>query len=191
MINGGGTGSTNTSIWVVAWGYKSVHGIYPQGSVAGLQYMDVTTPAPVFDSNGNPYQAVQTHYKWDCGLTVRDWTYIVRIPNIDVTLLTKNAASGADLNDLLGQAMYKIKSLPRPAMSIQRQANARGGTPLAMTKPAIYCNRTVKSFLDRQAQNKTNVLLQNDQWDGYALTNYRGVPIHVVDAIVNTESRVV
>jgi hypothetical protein len=37
------------------------------------------------DANGNTYQAYRDHFKWECGLTVRDWRYVVRICNIDVT----------------------------------------------------------------------------------------------------------
>jgi hypothetical protein len=194
IIDAGGTGSTNTSMWLVCWGYKSVHGIYPKNSVAGLMYEDVTTAAPVLDANGNPYQGLQTHYKWDCGLTVRDWRWIVRIANIDVTQLTKNplaGGSGPDLLDLMSQALYKVPALPRPASSIQTMVNARAGTPIAATKPAFYMNRTLKSFVDRQAQSKPNMLLQQDQFSGMAVTNFRGVPIRNTDALLNAEARVV
>jgi hypothetical protein len=148
----------------------------------------------VLDANGNPYQGLQTHFKWDCGVTVRDWRWGVRICNIDVTALTKNplsGGSGPDLLDLMSQALYKVPALPRPASSIQTMVNARQGTPIAMTKPAFYCNRTLKSFIDRQAQNKPNMLLQQDQFAGMAVTNFRGVPIKVSDALINTETRVV
>ena len=194
IIDAGGTGSTNTSLWLICWGYKSVHGIYPKGSVAGLNYEDVTTPAPVLDANGNPYQGEQTHYKWDCGLTLRDWRWVVRAANIDVTTLTKNplsGGSGPDLLDIMSQMLYKVPALPRPASSIQTMVNARQGTTIAMTKPAFYCNRTLKSYIDRQAQNKPNMLLQQDQFAGMAVTNFRGVPIRNTDSLINAESRVV
>ncbi len=191
VIDGGGTGSTNTSIWLICWGQTTAHGIFPKGKKAGLNMEDVTTPAPVLDPNGNPYQAYQTHYKWDCGLTVRDWRFIVRIANIDVTQLTKNASAGADLIDLLGQAMYKPPILPRPASSIQTATQARGGQPLSFGRPAIYCNRTIKSFLDRQATNRTNMLLSLSEYDGRAQLTYRGIPVRNSDALLNTEARVV
>jgi hypothetical protein len=189
----GASGSTNASIWLVCWGYKSVHGIYPKGSIAGLQYEDVTTPAPVLDALGNPYQGDQTHYKWDCGLTLRDWRWVVRCANIEISLLTKNplsGGSGPDLLDLMSQMLYKVPALPRPASSIQTMVNARQGTPIAMTKPVFYCNRTIKSFIDRQAQNKPNMLLQQDQFAGMAVTNFRGVPIRNCDQLLNTEALV-
>jgi len=37
IIDAGGTGSDNTSIWFVVWGENTVHGLYPKGTMAGLQ----------------------------------------------------------------------------------------------------------------------------------------------------------
>lgn len=188
VIDAGGTGSTNTSIWLACWGQTTVHGIFPKGKKAGLFQEDVTTNAPVLDANGNPYQAYQSHYKWDCGLALRDWRYVVRIANIDVTTLT--GGSPPNLINLLIQAMYKVPTMPRPASSIQGATRA-SGIPLSFGRPAIYCNRTVKTWLDIQATNKTNMLLNIDQFDGRATTTFRGVPIRNVDALLNTEARVV
>jgi len=64
----------NTSIWLVVWGPNTVHGIYPKGSVAGLQMEDkgqVTIES--IDGAGGRMEAYRSHYRWDCGLTVRDW----------------------------------------------------------------------------------------------------------------------
>jgi len=36
VIDAGGSGSDNSSIWLVAWGGQTVHGIFPKGSKAGL-----------------------------------------------------------------------------------------------------------------------------------------------------------
>ena len=36
VIDAGGQGSTNTSIWLIHWGPMSVHGIFPKGQKAGL-----------------------------------------------------------------------------------------------------------------------------------------------------------
>ena len=94
----------NASIWLVVWGPNTCHGIYPKGSYAGLQSRDLGEHT-LFDAAGGRYQGYRTHYKWDLGLTLRDWRYAVRIANIDVSDLTKNASAGADLIDLLTQAV--------------------------------------------------------------------------------------
>jgi hypothetical protein len=58
-------------------------------------------------------------------------------------------------------------------------------------RAAIYVNRTVYGALERQVTNKTNILLQLREWDGMTVLTYRGIPIRIVDALLNTESRVV
>src|SRR5215210_7343002 len=83
VIDAGGTGTDNTSIWIITWGPNTAHGIFPQGKQTGLRHRDMGE-WPVQDANGNTYQAYRDHFKWEIGLTVRDWRYIVRIVNIDV-----------------------------------------------------------------------------------------------------------
>ncbi len=39
IIDAGGTGTDNTSIWLV-WGENTVHGIFPKGQKAGIQMED-------------------------------------------------------------------------------------------------------------------------------------------------------
>ncbi len=189
VLDGGGTGSTNTSIWLCCWGPTTGFGIFPKGSVAGLQTMDVTTNAPVMDANGNQFQAYQTHFKWDCGLTIRDWRYFVRIANIDTTLLT--GANAANLISLLIAAVHKVPTMPRSAGPVQDATMARGGMPLNFGRPAIYMNRTLLTAMDLQALNKTNVLLKMDEWDGKPVTTFRGIPLRCCDQLLNTEARVV
>lgn len=170
ILLGGGSGSTNTSIWLVVFGPNTVSGLYPKGSMAGLHMKDLGEQT-VYDANNNPYQAMRSHYKWDCGLTVRDWRYIVRIANVDVSALTKNAATGADLIDLMTQAMEQVRDL-----------NAGS--------PAILCNRTIRSFLRRQMVNKSNVHLDMDEVAGKKVLTFDGVPVRRVDSIVNTEATI-
>ena len=189
VLDGGGVSSTNTSMWIACWGPTNGFGIFPRGKLAGLQMNDVTTPAPVYDALGNRYQAYQTHYKWDCGLTIRDWRYFVRIANIDTTLLT--GVNAPNLISLLVAATHKIPTMPRAVANVQAATEARGGAPLNFGTPVIYVNRTLSTALDLQAMNKTNVLLKLDEWDGKPITTFRGIPIKVCDQILNTEARVV
>jgi hypothetical protein len=189
VLDAGGTGSTNTSMWLACWGASTGFGLFPKGKIAGLQMEDVSTPAPVPDGNGGYFQAYQTHFKWDCGLTVRDWRYFVRIANIDTTLLT--GGSAPNLISLLVAAVHKVPTMPRSTGPVQSATEARGGQPLSFGSPAIYVNRTLSTAIDLQALNKTNVLLQMGEWDGKPVTMFRGIPIRTVDALLNTEARVV
>lgn len=171
ILDAGGTGNNNTSIWLIMWGSDTIHGIYPRGTKAGLQIQDLGEQTEV-DGVGNKYQVMRSHFTWNTGLTVRDWRAVVRIANIDVTALTKDASGGADLFDLLSQAS---ELLPRK----------RSG------KIAIYANRTVSSFLRRQSVKGTNVRITVEQQGGNSVTMFDGMPIRRVDSILNTESRVI
>lgn len=186
IIDAGGTGSSNTSIWLIVWGPNTIHGIYPKGTVAGLTHMDVTTAAPILDANGNRYQAYQTKYQWKCGLTVRDWRFAVRICNIDTT----NAAGGLqgttppNLYRLMVKALNKIPNLP---------ANGNGSPNLAPTgKAAFYVNRAVKTWGDIQSMEKATLAFQTIMdAQGRPFLSFRGIPVRLTDRLLNTEARVV
>ena len=190
VIDCGGTGSTNTSIWVVVWGSNTVHGIVPKGSQAGLLQEDLgqETLYTAVGSVGATTQmrVYRTRYQWKTGLSVRDWRYVVRLSNIDVTQLLTGAAP--NLINALIRGLGKIPTLPAGQGPVQK-ADVPGMGP--MGRSAIYCNRVIRTYLDIQAVNKTNVLLQIGEFDGKVITSFRGIPIRTVDAIVNTEARVV
>jgi hypothetical protein len=186
VLDMGGTGSTNTSIWLVTWGSDTTHGIFPRGQITGLQHQDLKE-WPVQDINGNTYMAFRDHYKWSCGLSVRDWRYNARLANIDITLL--NGGSAANLINGLVRGLYRLPTTGAGTGPIQTSdaTNING----AMGRTVIYCNRTVRTFLDLQAMNKTNVMLSIGEFHGRPVTTFRGIPIRTVDAILNTEARVV
>jgi hypothetical protein len=176
ILKNGGAGSTNTSMYLVVWGTDTVAGIYPRGSKAGLSVTDKgNVTIENADGAGGRMEGYRTHYKWDCGLMVKDWRYIVRLANIDVALLTKNAATGADLINNMMRAMF----LP---------PNLNG-------KVAFYSNRTVQSFIAQQALNRSNALLTLETFSsqsGITRRNpvFMGIPCRRVDQILNTESTV-
>lgn len=173
IINGGGSGSDNTSIWLAVWGENTGHLIYPKGSKGGFQMTDKgQVTIENVDGSGGRMEAYRTHYRWDVGLTIRDWRYFVRIANVDVSELTKNAATGADLVDLMTQALEVVQSLN-------------------MGRPAFYCNRTVRAFLRRQmvAAVKSSTLSM-DEVAGKKVLTFDGVPVRRCDAITNAEAAV-
>lgn len=171
IINGGGAGADNTSIWLIVWGENTMHLIYPKGSKGGFQMEDkgqVTIES--IDGAGGRMEAYRTHYRWDVGLTVRDWRYAVRIANIDVSDLTKDAATGADLIDLMTQALEAVEGLN-------------------MGRPAFYVNRRVRSFLRRHMVAKVkNSTLTMDDVAGKRVMFFDGVPVRRSDALVQNEA---
>lgn len=186
VIDMGGTGATNTSIWLVGWGANTVHGVFPKGKVAGLNHRDLGEQV-YYPGDGSQYLTYQSHFKWESGLVVRDWRYVVRLCNIDVTLL--NGVNAANLINGLVRAVHRVPTMPRTAAPVQSATRPSG--MVGPARMAIYCNRTVSTYLDLQAMNKTNVLLQQEQWEGMPVTTFRGIPVRTVDQLLSTEARVV
>jgi hypothetical protein len=185
VLDAQGTSSTNTSIYVGVWGNDTCHATFPKGKITGLQHRDMGE-WPVTDSAGNTYQAYRDHFKWEIGLVLRDWRYWTRIANIDVTQLT--GVSAANLINLLVRALYRLPTAPSSATAIQSSDTPEVRANMGRT--VIYCNRVVRTYLDLQAMNKTNVLLRLEEWDGKVVTTFRGIPIRTCDAILSNEAQV-
>lgn len=178
IIHGGGSDTDNASIWLIVWGPNTVHGIIPKGSKAGLQVEDkgqvTLESAP---SGGGRMEAYRTHYRWDAGLTVRDWRYVVRIPNIDksaisVTWTSGAFSTGANLPDLMFQAMSLIPNL-------------------SFGRPVFYMNRTMQTAVRRQLAAMGNQsYLTMDMAGGIMTERFQTIPIRRVDALAADEALV-
>lgn len=179
IIDGGGSGSDNSSIWLIVWGPSTVHGIIPKGSTAGLQVNDlgeVTIEDASGGSNTGRMQAYRTHYRWDAGLTVRDWRYVVRIANIDKSALSAVFSSGsfsgssANLPDLMFQAMSFI-----PNMTAGR--------------PALYMSRDMRTWIRRQSAAATQgSTLDVKDVGGKMVEMFHGIPLRRCDALSADEA---
>ena len=185
VLDAGGTSNTNTSLWITTWGSDTMHGIFPKGKITGLQHRDMGE-WPVQDAAGNTYQAYRDHFKWEIGITLRDWRYQARIANIDVTQLT--GVSAANLINLIVRGLYRLPTAPAQATAIQTsdtpEVRANQG------RVVIYSNRVIRTYLDLQAMNKTNVLLRLEEFNGKVVTTFRGIPIRTCDAILNNEAQI-
>jgi len=174
IVDGGGIGADNTSIWFIVWSPKTVHLLYPKGSKAGVQREDLgkTTKEK---ADGSMYEVYREHFQWDIGLSVRDWRYVARVANLDVSDIQATGQSGGrDIDEYMIDAYYKL-----------RQRRVRNG------KAAIYCNTVIKTALHKIAKNTSNVNLTIDTFEGKEIVSFLGMPIRECDAILNTEARVV
>lgn len=187
VIDCGGTGSTNASMWLVYWGPKQIHTIYPKGTQAGLQHIDRGL-REVNDANGNQFLAYQDYLEWKMGLAIHDWRYCVRACNIDVTLL--NGGSAANIINTLVKMVHRTPTAPA-GVAPNPTMDTMVGDRMVPGRAAIYVDRTIQTFLDLQAMNKSNNFLTQYLWDGKSVTTFRGIPIRTVDALLDTESRVV
>lgn len=168
VVDGGGTQSDNSSIWLICWGDDTVFGLYPKGMEAGMQMRDLGEDE-VLDADGNPYQAWKTLFQWKVGLCIRDWRCVVRIANLDNSNLAA-ASSAADLFKLMGRA---VDRLPNPSKG----------------RPVWYVNRAMKSYLREQALSKATYTLTQEQVGGRPVLQMYGYPIRTVDVLGNSESQ--
>ena len=166
IIDAGGTGSDNTSVWFMKWGPNTVFLTYPKGSKAGFQHTDLGEDT-LIDDNGGKYQGYRSHYKWDVGLVLRDWRAVARVANIDVSNL--NAGSVA-IDDFMIDAYYKVKKRPG--------------------KAAIYCTESVMIALHKIAKDKANVNLTISTFEGREIVSFLGMPIRECEQLLETEAQV-
>jgi len=174
IVDAGGTGSDNTSIWLVTWGERASFGIFPKGKQGGLRVNDQGEDR-VQDADGGYYQAYITHFEWECGLSVCDWRYNVRIANIDVSELAdagETGFNGAALEMLMIEAVHLLPSTETG-------------------QSVFYCNRNVMTALHKLAVTKTNAHLSYDEFGGKKVMMFAGIPVRRCDALLNTETRVV
>ncbi len=173
IIDGGGVGADNASIWLVGWGSNSVFGIYPKGSQAGLQSQDLgEVTIENVDGNNGRMQGYRSHFTWDNGLVVKDWRYVVRIANIDRSLLTKDITTGADLPDLMFEATERTEKL-------------------STARFAWYMDRTILTMLRKQsAVATTNSTLMIDDVGGVKIKTFESIPIRRVDELAVDEAQV-
>jgi hypothetical protein len=193
IINAGGAGNTNTSVWLVGWGENTVTGFYPKGSKAGLTQEDLGV-IDAFDASNNRFRAYGELWDWKYGLCVKDWRYAVRIANISVPDMvgqsnTQAITASTWLNKLMIRALARIPSM-------------------GMSRCAFYANRSVKEMLSIGALDKSqNALSFTEAVNQYGsvsagsvagtgtgitggVLKFLGIPVRTVDQLLLTETAV-
>ncbi len=147
---------------------------YPKGSKAGIDREDKGKQTKT-NADGSILDVVREKFQWDIGLSVRDYRYVSRIANIDVSDVK---AGNVKLYDFMRKAYYKLK-----------QRRVMGG------RAAIYLNTDMLEALDALATNGGTtdnfVRLTRKEIEGEEVLTYRGIPLRESDALLNTEARVV
>lgn len=189
VIDAGGTANANLSIWLVGWGDNTTFGIFPKGSQAGLQYEDKGDVVPAYDSNGNRFEAYTSMFQFKLGLCVKDWRYNVRIANVDTTTAGLQGVTPPDLFAIMSRAVVKLPTASRRLSGITE--SDAPGDPVPGISPAWYVNRTGREYMDIQAIRDRNVLISSKDYAGDPVVTFRDTSIRVVDALTNSETRVV
>ena len=174
VIDAGGSGSDNTSIWLVGWGANSIFGIFPKGSIAGLRHDNYgeETVEVTAGVAGNRMRAHRDRCQWKVGPALKDWRYVVRIGSIDVSNLV-GVSSAADIIEMMIKAIHRIPFI-------------------ASVKPVFYMNRTTIEMLEILQRNDviSGGGLRLANVNGVPSPSFRGIPIRLCDAILETESLV-
>ncbi|THF64318.1 major capsid protein [Pseudothauera rhizosphaerae] len=171
IINAGGQGDDNTSIWLAVWGESTGHFIYPKGSKAGLQMSDKgQVTIENVDGNGGRMEGYRTHYRQDAGLVIRDWRYFGRIANIDV----------GDLDTLAN-----TKSLITWMIQLSERIPSLG-----KGRAVWYVNRTIREKLRLGILEKVASNLSWETVAGKRVMTFDDIPVRRCDAIINTEALV-
>lgn len=154
------SGSTYASAYMVVWGEQTCHGLFPSGSMAGLQQQDLGE-GDATDGSGNQFRAYQSLFTWDAGLFVKDWESVGRIANISTAKL---ANGDIDIVKLLVQLTERVEN----------QSSGR---------PVIYVPRSVRTCLRLQTLAKSNVNLTFDTVEGKRVLAFDGVPIKALKGL--------
>lgn len=180
ILNANGSGSTNSSVWLVGWGMNTVYGIYPRGTIGGMVHEDFgRRPMQTSVTFGNGMiDAYVEKWQWKCGLAIKDWRYVVRCANVSIPDLV--AGTGTQ------NAQQLIKLMSRMRSRIPNWGSIT---------PAFYMNRTLQSILMIQAldksQNALGVVTGLNQFGKLETgLTFLGIPIRVCDQLLNTESAI-
>lgn len=181
MVDAGGTGSDNTSIYLVNWGEGKVAGLYPKGSKGGLQIEDLGIRDIMLNTTtGETLRAYETWMQWMCGLAVYDYRNVVRICNIDVSNLNTASDSSDTSANIMKYMSIALDLLP----------------PDAAGTPVFYMNQRTRSMLRIKMQDKSNLFLKDEQLvNANAITRrpiltFQGIPCRRVDRILATEATI-
>jgi hypothetical protein len=172
IIDAGGNDTDLTSIWLCVWGNQTGHGIYPKGSIGGLQMTDKgQVTIENVDGNGGRMEGYRTHYRMDAGLTIRDWRYFVRIANIDVS----NLNTLANTKDIISWMIQASERIPE----------------MGKGRAAFYMNRRLREKLRLGILEKVSTNLTFETVAGERVMTFDDIPVRRTDALINTESRVI
>jgi len=176
VLTAGGSGSDNTSIWYITWGNNTCSGIYPNGASGGLSHKDMGQLEVEADDSSGSFDAYVDKYKWQLGLSVRDWRACGRIANIDVSALEAES-SAADI------IKYMIKLQ-------ERLRGTNMGKGFWYMHPRVATQLRIQMLGAGETSAKWNTNLTFDNVEGKEVMSFGGVPIHREDSLLLTEAAI-
>lgn len=190
IIDGGGTGTDNSSIWVLGLGAGKITGLYPMGGTAGLTHEDydlqTSQVTAGIGGGGTLARVYRERFQWKMGLAVGDWRYAARLANVDISALV--AETGTGNVDIIKNLIKLISRMPILDST---------------TDIVVTMNRTCLEMLAIQGRTAsggplfasnaftTTGHMQQGQTDGQPFTKFWGRDVLVTDQLTQAETRVV
>jgi len=188
VFNAGGSGSNNTSIWLLGLGDQTIYGIYPKGTKAGLTFENKGDVTPAYDSSQRRYEAYTSYFSRNGGIAIEDWRYAIRMANFDTTTAGLAGPTPPDIFAIMSKAVVRLPTAGKMVSGITKtDAPDRVAPPIRL---AFFCDRTAREYMDIQAIRDKNVLLRPEDYAGRPIVNFRNIQIGVVDQILDTEATV-
>lgn len=166
---GATTGVARRSLLLVGWGARSMHGIYPEGSSAGIKIGQLTSQY-VDDGVGGRLKMGLQEMNWDAGLNIRDFRYGGRVANIDV-MSDPSGANTPDVTKFVRKLVTRAKS--------------NGVTQ------RFYCSRLVMEFIAEQFEKKTSAnAVKYADLEQRKDASLLGIPVSICDCMNADEPEV-
>lgn len=169
VIDGAGTGSDVTSVYVVNWGFDTCHLIYPKNMAPTLGVQHVDKGQVTSETSSGLIEVYRDHFLVRCGLVVRHPRAIGRVANIEYT----GAANTFDEDDLI---------------TLLNNMVIGSGT-------RIYCNESILTQMQIRAKDKANVYYtagSGNVLSGEPPMYFQGIPIRKIDReiLLNSETAI-
>lgn len=164
----GGDASDCTSVALIEWGEQAAKLVYPRDVPSVGVQENYLGKIRVYDSNSKPYMAYVEQVKMEFGISVPNPRAVQRLSSIDTAVL--------GTNDLLA------------ANAMRALVQAKNQLPLFGKNAVIYGNRTTKTQMDIWGMEKTNGFYTQKNISGGPLTVFQGIPIHLAEQLVDTET---
>ena len=156
------SGVARRSLLLVGWGARSMHGIYPENTSAGIK-IEALTSQYVDDGDGGRLKMGLQEMNWDLGLNIRDFRFGGRVANIDVM----SDPSGANTPDV---TKFVRKLVTR--------AKANG------VAQRFYCSRLVMEFIAEQFEKKTSGnAVEYSDLEQKKDASLLGIPVSICDCM--------
>jgi hypothetical protein len=160
------------SIWYVAVGPDTIHGLHPKGLTAGLEHIDrgIALVPGATGATGSILSMLVDEWNLSLGLCVADWRAAGRVVNIDIS--DRLAATDSVLPNLVRRMVASVE----PGT----------GTPY------LVMNRAVKYLFETEVRREVGAGggLTYENIDNSRLTVWEGIPILRCDGLLSTETAV-